>query len=174
MADKQLLSASFPYISKHISVFQLIVSSLIALLGGVAIVGSLSLDASSSTLSIVLLTLGTIFLLVAIYRFFWRSKERIYIPTGSVVYDSNYYFDISDTEQLAAILEKGDFSHQNGIELKMSGNLRMDCMMAKDRNFIAVQLYRFVPYTYEPMTPIYHFTGEQASQLMDCLERKSF
>ena len=75
---------------------------------------------------------------------------------------------------MAAILEKGDFSHQNGIELKMSGNLRMDCMMAKDRSFIAVQLYRFVPYIYEPITPIYHFTGEQASQLMGCLERKSF
>lgn len=174
IADSCLLSASSSCISKHISIFQIIIASLIALAGVVAIVVSLDIDDSSSILNMALLTVGTICILIALYRFFWKCKENIYIPTGSVVIGDSYYFDICEMNRLIDILEKGNFENRVGIMMKMSGNLRLDCMKSKDCSFVAVQLFHFVPYTYEPSSRVYSFTGKQALELITCLTRKGF
>ena len=40
----------------------------------------------------------------------------------------------------------------------MSGNARLDYMVSKDGKFAAAQLYRFIPYTYEPFSRVYYYT----------------
>lgn len=49
-ADVRLLSASHPHITKHTSIFSLVVSSFIALAGVAVILIALDLDQSASTL----------------------------------------------------------------------------------------------------------------------------
>lgn len=173
-ADVNLLSASHPHISKHTSVFSLVVSALIALIGMGIILIALSLDRSASTLCMSLLTLGTILLLVAVYRFFWKSKEMIYLPTGSVVRKGVCYLDIDDLQVMKELLEQGGFESSSNIHIKMSGNARLDYMVSKDGKFAAAQLYRFIPYNYEPFSYVYYYTEADASSFTRRLNTGNF
>jgi len=43
-------------------------------------------------------------------------------------------------------------------------------MVSKDGKFAAVQLFRFVPYTYEPISDIYYYTDADAKAFQNYLE----
>lgn len=162
-ADVNLLSASHPHISKQTSVFSIVVSSFIALVGIGAILMALNLSRSASTLCMSLLTIGTILLLIAVYRFSWKSKEMVYLPTGSTMRKGTCYLDIADLQTMKDLLEQGGFELQKNVPVKMSGNARLDYMVSKDGKFAAAQLYRFVPYTYEPFSKVYYYTEADAA-----------
>ena len=73
--EETLLSSTHVMLDKHISVQQLLISSLIALGGIVAIVLMMVVDESDSTLSMAQLTIGVILLIYALYRFFTKVMK---------------------------------------------------------------------------------------------------
>ena len=81
-----------PYVQDCIDYFTpVIITMPIALVGIVAIVLMMAMDESDTTLSMALLTIGIILLLFALNRFFTKSHETIYKPTGSVVRSGSLY-----------------------------------------------------------------------------------
>ena len=172
--ETTLLSSAHPYISKHISCFSVFVSVALVVVGIAAIILALDLNTAPSTLSMVLLTVGTIFLLIALYRLFWRSKELVYTPTGSSISEGSCYWDVSDLQELARLLEQSDFASTAPLTVKLSGNVRLDYILSKDRKFAAVQLFRFVPYVYEPVSQVYYYTGEVAEAFVHRFFHKNF
>ena len=50
----------------------------------------------------------------------------------------------------------------------------MDYMISQDKKFVAAQLFRFIPYTYEPASSVFYFTGNDASAFVHCLETSEF
>ena len=163
IAEATLYSASYPHLSRHTSVFSILVSSFIALLGIGCLCFSLDMDMVHSTMSMILLTVGTALILLSLYRIFWKSSEVVYLPTGSVVTEGSCYVDVRDLKSLEEAVHERNFSNASSVSFKHSGNVRMDYMLSKDRKFAAVQLFRFVPYTYEPATAIYYYTGDDAA-----------
>ena len=73
--EETLLSSTHVMLDKHISVQQLLISSLIALGGIVAIILMMVVDESDSTLSMAQLTIGVILLIYALYRFFTKVMK---------------------------------------------------------------------------------------------------
>lgn len=160
--DSTLLSALHPQLARHMSTNSIFLSSLVALLGITFILLSVFKENFSSTINMLLLTLGTILLLVALYRFFWKSTEIVYTPSGSKICEGSCFFDSCDFEHLANTMNYRDFSLSKKVALKQSGNIRLDYLVSKDRQFAAVQLFRFVPYAYEPATEVYYYMGNDA------------
>ena len=148
-ADVTLFSRVHPDIVKRISVSSVIVSALLAIGGIGAFVTSLRMGDATSTMSMVFMTVGTILILTALFRLFWRSKEWVYTPTGSVT-------------------KEGD------VQVKSNGNVRMDYLISHDKRFAAVQLFRFIPYTYEAASSVYYLTGQDALDFTRCLETNKF
>lgn len=157
------LSTLHPQLSKHTSVLSILVSCLIGLSGIVSVTVSVVQDDSDTTLSMVLLALGTILILLALYRLFWKSTEMVYMPTGSVVSEGSCYMDSGDLPEMTHLMENKDFKLSSRMSFKQSGNGRLDYLISKDRQFAAVQLFRFVPYMYEPATQVYYYTGDDAA-----------
>lgn len=60
------------------------------------------------------------------------------------------------------------------MKVKTNGNVRMDYMISQDKKFVAAQLFRFIPYTYEPASSVFYFTGDDASAFVHCLETSEF
>lgn len=172
--DVTLFSTTHPDIEKRTSVSSILVSAVIAVLGIGAFACSMQMDDAASTWSMVLMTLGTVLLLVALFRLFWRSKEWVYIPTGSVAKDGSCYFDVAGLQALGNLLERKTFDAGAGVKLRSSGNARMDYMISRDKKFAAVQLFRFVPFTYETASPVFYLTGKEAASFARCLEASNF
>lgn len=172
-AGTTLFSAKHTHISKHTNLSSVVVSIVIALVGVTSVYLSLQMDAASTTLSMSLLTLGTILILIALYRIFWKSVEFVYTPTGSVVREGSYFSEVEDLPVLQRLMESKNFEQAQPVAFKQSGNGRMDYMISKDGKFAAVQLFRFIPYTYEPVSGIYYYTDADAQALLHYLESKN-
>lgn len=170
--ETALLSSAHPYISKHTNLYSVIVSFICIVAGVGTVLFALDVDNSSSTMSMVLLTVGTILLLFALYRLFWRSKENVYLPTGSSLVEGSCYWDSGDLKVLMKMLEHTTFDSAKRIPAKLSGTVRLDYIISKDRQFAAVQLFHFVPYIYEPASKVYYYTGNDAANLVHYLNTK--
>lgn len=169
-AGDTLFSAAHPHLNKHINVYKVLLSSLIALGGVAALVFSSVLDMANDTLKMILLTAGIFLLLVALYRLFWQSYDMVYLPTGSVIRSGSLYMDSAELQRIRQMVEQNDFSGLTCINCKDGGNGRLDYLQSKDGRFVAVQLFQFVPYSYEPISERYYYTDDMAvaiSRLMN-------
>ena len=164
-----LFSTKHPQLDKHISVKQILVSSLIALVGVVGIVLSCVVDESDSTLCMALLTVGILLMLFALYRFFTKRSETVYKATGSEVRSGTLYMDAVELQNLQRMMEKNDFSASSRLAFKEGGNGRLDYMISKDGRFVAIQLLQFVPYTYEAITGVFYYTDDDAISIARCI-----
>ena len=149
--DATIFASSHPDIAKRTSVSGLIFSCIMLLAGVIAFVSTFEMEDRSSTISMGLMVLGTALFLIGVFRLFWKSKEIVYLPTGSV--------------ELTDMVKSGDFSMQSTAKGGTSGNLRLDVMLSEDRKFAAVQLFQFVPYTYNPVTSVRYFTNGEAASI---------
>ena len=104
-----------------------------------------------------LMVLGTAFFLLGIFRLFWKSKEVVYIPTGSITKERSVFFDLKHMGKLKEMIEKGQLSIEEGVKSEGSGNVRLDVILSQDNKFAAVQLFQFVPYTYTPVTSVNYY-----------------
>ena len=71
----------------------------------------------------------------------------------------------------AETIVKPAFSAGSNIKSEASGNIRMDVILSADKKFAAVQLFQFIPYTYQPITSVQYFTNEQASAVIAFLAK---
>ena len=160
--EDTVFSASHPHLYKHISVFKMLLSSIMGMVGASAILLSSKLKATNDTLSMVLLTAGVILMLVAIYRAFWLSYETVYRSTGSVIRQGSLHMDSTELQHLQQMIKKNDFTTSSRLVFKEGGNGRLDYLVSKDGKFVAVQLFQFVPYTYEAVSEKCYYTDDAA------------
>ena len=145
--DATIFASSHPDIAKRTSVSGLIFSGIMLLIGVLAFISTFEMEDRSSTLSMGLMVLGTGLFLIGIFRLFWKSKEVVYLPTGSIAKEQSVFFDLKYMDQLKEIVKLGTFSADTNLKGGTSGNLRMDIILSEDKKFAAVQLFQFVPYT---------------------------
>lgn len=161
--DATIFASAHPDIAKRTSVSGLIFSIVLLLLGIFVFASTFEMNERSSTLSMALMVLGTAFFLMGVFRLFWKSKEVVYLPTGSVTKERSLFFDLKYMGKLRDMVENGQLSIEEDVKSEGSGNVRMDVMLSQDNKFAAIQLFQFVPYAYTPITSVRYFTGKEAA-----------
>lgn len=73
--------------------------------------------------------------------------------------------------QLKEMVKSGMFPVDTMLKSESSGNIRMDVILSEDKKFAAVQLFQFVPYTYNPITSVQYFTNGEASAVAAFLSK---
>ena len=124
--DATIFASSHPDIAKRTSVSGLIFSCIMLLAGVIAFVSTFEMEDRSSTISMGLMVLGTALFLIGVFRLFWKSKEIVYLPTGSVAKEQSIFFDLKHLDELTDMVKSGDFSMQSTAKGGTSGNLRLD------------------------------------------------
>ncbi|WP_418698287.1 hypothetical protein [Bacteroides sp.] len=169
--DASLFASTHPDIAKRTSVSGLILSVTMLLVGIFIFASIFEMNDKSSTVSMALMVLGTAFVLLGMFRLFWKSKETVYLPTGSIAKERSLFFDLKYLGKLTDVIEHGQLGDETDIKSNASGNVRMDVMISQDNRFAAVQLFQFVPYTYTPVTSVRYFTGGDAAAVSAFLSK---
>ena len=138
--DATIFASSHPDIAKRTSVSGLIFSGFMLLIGVLAFISTFEMEDRSSTLSMGLMVLGSGLFLIGIFRLFWKSKEVVYLPTGSIAKEQSIFFDLKYMDQLKEIVKSGTFSADTNLKGGTSGNLRMDIILSEDKKFAAVSV----------------------------------
>ena len=168
-AEDTLFSASHPQLYRKISVRQVFLAFIVALCGFVMLSFSILLGESNDTLSMFSLTVGVIMVIVSIYHFFAKRYETVYRPTDSVVQSGSLYMDTIEFQHVRQMVEKNDFTNAPRISFKDGGNGRLDYLVSKDGKFVAIQLFQFVPYTYEAVSEKCYYTDDIATAITRCI-----
>jgi len=115
-------------------------------------------------------TTGALLLLTGIIIFAIKGKQEVYKPTGSKIKRGTYYFDKEVISRVENIV-KGGFAEDTAIlPLLENGGGKMETIMTADREFISVQLFRFIPHKFEEATEQICHTGIKAKKLIECIE----
>lgn len=169
--DATIFASSHPDIAKRTSISGLIISCVMLVAGILAFVSTFEMEDRSSTLSMGLMVLGTALFLIGVFRLFWKSKEIVYLPTGCVAREQSVFFDLKHLDGLTNMVKSGDFPVTTDMKGGTSGNLRLDILLSEDKKFAAVQLFQFVPYTYNPVTSVCYYTNGEAASIAGFLAK---
>ena len=90
--DATLFASSHPDIVKRTSVSGLIFSVAMLLVGVFIFASIFEMSDKSSTLSMALMVLGTAFVLLGVFRLFWKSKEVVYFLRFEI-FGQTYRYD---------------------------------------------------------------------------------
>ena len=162
--SERIYSMSSPDVIQKSNLSSVLISASVFMFGVLLFLFIWKQEDSSSFISMTLFTIGIICFLWSIYRIFWQSKEWVYLKTGSSIREGSCFFDNENLLDLINCFDENSIQNSKVICAKKSGNVRLDYMLSKDHKFAAVQLFHFIPYTYEPASRIFYLTGKDAEE----------
>ena len=133
----------------------LIVASLI-ILGGVFI--ALPTSSAVNVTGFLMICSGIILLI------FLKTGYKD-LQTGKMYFKKERYFQYSQSEEIATAIaskpESVDLSTEN-----MGNSARLDIYFNRTSNKAYIQLYKYVPYAYEPYSDMYEYELEKVNKLI--------
>lgn len=163
--------SAHPDVAKRTCIPSIFYSLAMALAGVLLFATVFEMHDRSATFSMILMVLGSILIIYGVYRLFWKSKENIYLPTGSLTREQSYFFDLKYLNTLTDMVNQDTLGSDASVKSDASGNVRLDVVLSVDNRFAAVQLFRFVPYSYAPVTSVHYYTGADAALVSAFLAR---
>ncbi|MFA5713563.1 MAG: hypothetical protein WC960_05235 [Bacteroidales bacterium] len=88
-------------------------------------------------------------LLISIVAVGLGLKRECYLPTGSRVKKSQFYFNIENKESLELAIKKGFKGGSPKVNLIESGAGKIEILVSRDNKYAQIELFRYVPYHYE-------------------------
>lgn len=94
------------------------------------------------------------------------GKEWVYAPTGSKIRVQSKFIDPAQFDAVCQAIHMRDASFmRGGLKTVEKSGVRIDLYTSADGRFVAAQTFRYVPYTYAPVTPVCCAYDEQARML---------
>ncbi|MDD4142223.1 MAG: hypothetical protein PHR20_05470 [Bacteroidales bacterium] len=130
----------------------LIYSTLLA--AGVLFLISTKMFDKQSPFYMLLAVTGITIIITAIILLIKRNKNTVLKSTGHKLKRYYKYIDDSEYNETYKAFENIHSKGLKSIKFKHSSGLRIMAMISDDNSFIALQLEKYIPYTFEPVSKI--------------------
>lgn len=123
---------------------------------------------ASGTVNTILIVLGIIIAIIAIPLLVNSSKEHyIYKPTGKKFKKYTVFLSENDFHKVADSLREQNFNFLKNIQKEMNAKAMLTVMAPEDGSIALAQLFEYIPYNYEPRSPVYTIKGNNAKLILD-------
>lgn len=133
--------------------------------------GAYAIADPNSSVATFLYTTSVFVFLGSVVKLCLGRKCYLFKPTGSRVKARTIYFDNKERSALENCMETADFTVLEKLKRQINTGVKMEIWVAQDGQFAALQLAEYVPYTYEPSTPVKCYYNENARQLTDFVKK---
>ncbi len=161
VADKVTKKQDMQSVAKNI---------LLIAIGAVLLFVSGFVGDQGSALYMLSVSAGVVVLVIGLLRFFMGKKQYILKQTGSKLSSYSIYFDKEESGKIKSLFETGRFDEIARLHHKDNGGVRVDMLVSNDKKFVAAQLFEYVPYRYEAVSPVICLYEEDAAGLSKCIE----
>lgn len=128
-------------------------------------------SASGVYLGVVTLSiLGIIFFIIKIIS---GSKNMVYTPSGSRIKNYSLFFKNEDYDKLVKSFGSGNINSLYNISSGGNSGLRVDIIVSDDGKFAVCQIFKYIPYNYEPASEIYSIKESDIAMLNECIKKHS-
>lgn len=121
-----------------------------------------SIEDPNSALSTFLFSASIACLLGGGIKAFISRNCYLFRPTNSRLKEVILYFDNKECDSLQACMEMKRFEDLNRLKRQSNAGIKVEAMIADDSKFAAVQISEYIPYSYEAVTPVMCYYGEEA------------
>lgn len=135
---------------------------VLAILGGIA---GKSFEDPNSSMPTFLFTAAALLFLTGIIKLFVSRNSYVFKPTKSRLKPVTLYFDIHESDALQSCVEMKRFDDLARLKREKDTGVKLEAMVTGDGKFAAVQISEYIPYTYEAVTPVMCYYGEEAQKL---------
>ena len=142
----------------------LIVSAVLCAVAGA------SFEDPNTSLPTLFFTLAGLLLLAGIVKAFVGRTCYTFQPTKSKIQPFTLYFDIHESAALQNCVEMKRFDELSRLKREKDAGIKLEAMLTEDGQFAALQVLEYVPYTYEAITPVKCYYGEEAGSLSSYLK----
>lgn len=129
-----------------------------------AVVGK-SFEDPNSSMPTFLFTTSAFLLLAGIIKLFVGRICYTFKPTKSRLKPVTLFFDVHETNALQNCVEMKRFDELTRLKREKDSGVKFEAMIAGDGKFAAIQISEYIPYTYEAITPVLCFYGQEAQKL---------
>lgn len=155
---QNIKTTNHPQIIKSINYWAVITSNILLALGAAC------LFLPQYAIGATLIVLGIILLLV-------KYKRNVYEKTGSAVKYNSYFFAKEKLAGIENLLSLEDIQNAKPVKFESTGGAKIEYMASGDKQFLAVQLFDYKPFVFEPVSPILYFTESKATDLINFFEK---
>lgn len=141
------------------------VSRPAVLMLGIAVVaaaGGMAYKDPNAAMPTFLFTIAAFLFLAGIVKLCVGRKCYFFRPTGSRMEELTLYFDVKARTDLQNCIEMKRFDELKKLKREKDSGIKVEALVAGDRQFAAIQISEYVPYTYEAVTPVVCYYGEEA------------
>ena len=105
-----------------------------------------------STLDIIQLTLVAVCGVLALVKLFSGSKKLVYTPTGSIVTQEQYYYNVDHESDILKYLKEGNVERIMKLRTDDAGGILIETLESKDKAFVALRMSKYTLGGYVPRT----------------------
>ena len=102
--------------------------------------------------------------------FLFDRSCYMFKPTKSKLKTMTMYFDVHESDNLQDCMEMKRFEDLKKMKREKDTGVKVEAMIADDQKFAAVQISEYIPYSYEAVTPVMCYYGEEARLLASYLK----
>ncbi|MEG1573234.1 MAG: hypothetical protein RSC04_06540 [Bacteroidales bacterium] len=169
---ESILASSLDVVAKQKNVKNSLYAGIGIALGLVCILGaSFGGVDNKAALYLALMTFGIIFVLVGVVMLIFNRGQWIYVPTKSEIKSYEIFFKSDSLHSLMQALETGNIMSLYPMKGESGQGVRLNALLSKDGKFAACQVYKYVPYNYEPASEIYTIKDPVASEFCECVKK---
>ena len=152
--------------------YRALIAALVLLITGILliVVADRMIDPTTA-LFMASMVFGIAGIIAGIIVFLYSRKQLVYIPTNSPIRKELFYFDPENLSKINRQFEQGDFSSLEKLERRDNSSLRVDLYASRDGQFTAVRIYRYVPYAFEAVSPIYCTSQKKSTEMVSSLAK---
>lgn len=141
-------------ITKKINLPGILKNAAITILGVAALVTASAIEGDPSTWTIALFTAGIVIIVWGTGRVAFRRQRYLYIPTASPVSKTSIPLEGKSGGRLVAVLGNAGAENAGIGEGKDLSGGRLDVWVSRDRDFAAIQLFRYRPHEFYAVSPL--------------------
>jgi len=138
---------------------------LIALAVGCALAGK-GFEDPNSSLPTFFFTASAFLFLAGIVKLFVSRTCYAFKPTKSKLQPVTLFFDIHEEAALQNCVETKRLEELAHLKREKNTGIKLEALVSGDGKFAALQILEYVPYTYEAVTPVMCYYGDEARHLL--------
>lgn len=144
------------------------IKAIVLIVVAVALVmGGMSFSDPNSSMPTFLFTAAAFVFVGGIIKFFVSRSRYVFRPTNSVVKKATIYVDPADSSTIQTCMEMKRFEDLKRVKRQENSGVKVEAMVAGDEKFAAVQISEYIPYSYEAVTPVMCYYGEEAKAFVN-------
>lgn len=165
-----ILEATSEELSKKRSAASIRVLISLAIFSLILIIATIiAIPDKKSVLYLGMITVGILGLAIFLIKLLSSNGDLVYIKTGSNVKSFSLYFKPDELPNLMYAIETVNVDVFNRLFADTNSGIRLDVVLSKDDNFAACQIFKFIPYNYEPVSVVYKIQSDKLSTFCGCM-----